>query len=267
MNSKQKFIRDSPKVAVYDFISKEYLIENNLAHSNVYCFIKKHGYFNLEEYRNTQKKSADATYTFDKTELYRHKISSQLAINYYHRFGFTTVQQILDYRNRDKVLKIDNVRFLASDVERSGLARHTLIYYVRCHNCTTIEQIQNTIKSKKHKIKFDNPHSNSKRNFAKKYQSEKNKEFVEKYGVKYTTIASFKRRNGYATIEDALMNYKPSQKHKSNPRVTSEWQKAYFELQTKINNLERLITNPEIREPRISKLRAEFAEIYGEIII
>lgn len=267
MNLKHNFIRDSPKVAVYDFISKEYLIENNLTYSNVYYFIKKHGYFNLEEYQNAKETCNGTAYGFDKSELSKHKISSQLAINYYHRFGFTTVQQILDYRNRDKTIKIDNVRFLASDVERSGLARHTLVYYVRCHNCTTIEQIQNIIKAKKHKTDFDSVHIQDKRQRSKAFQRKKNQEFVEEHGVKYTTITSFKRRNGYATVEEALMNYKPSRKHKSNPRITNEWQQAYSELQTKINNLERLITEPSIREPRISKLRAEFQEIYGEIII
>ena len=124
----------------------------------------------------------------------------------------------------------------------------------------------------------------------------KDVEFMELYGFKYSAYKTYKRTHNNASIEDYIefkenkrkaelerenrykeylavkrkyVRVKPRKTPKASipkPKLPTKKQ-AYFELQTKINNLERLITEPSIREPRISKLRAEFEEIYGEIII
>ena len=121
-------------------------------------------------------------------------------------------------------------------------------------------------------------------------------EFMELYGFKYSAYKTYRRTHNNASIQDYIEfkeNKRKAEIERENryneylavkrkykrvkalktptvsipkPKKPTKKQ-AYFELQTKINNLERLITEPSIREPRISKLRAEFEEKYGEIII
>jgi len=124
----------------------------------------------------------------------------------------------------------------------------------------------------------------------------KDAEFMELYGFKYNAYQTYKRTHNNASIQEYIEfkeNKRKAELERESkyneylavkrkygrvkalktptvsipkPKIPTKKQ-AYFELQTKINNLERLITNPEIREPRISKLRADFVEVYGEIII
>lgn len=129
-----------------------------------------------------------------------------------------------------------------------------------------------------------------------RWRTKKDSEFMELYGFTYGAYQDFRHKHNNASIQDYIEfkenkrkaelerenNYNEYLAFKRkyarvkplktptvsirNPKIPTKNQ-AYFELQTKINNLERLITDPSIREPRISKLRAEFEEIYGEIII
>lgn len=127
-------------------------------------------------------------------------------------------------------------------------------------------------------------------------RAKKNAEFIELYGFTYDGYQTYKHTHNNASIQDYIefkANKRKAEIERENryneylavkrkykrvkalktptisipkPKKPTKKQ-AHFELQTKINNLERLITDPSIREPRISKLRAEFEEKYGEIII
>ena len=128
------------------------------------------------------------------------------------------------------------------------------------------------------------------------WRTNKDAEFMELYGFTYGGYQTYKHTHNNASIEEYIefkenkrkADLERENKYNDYLAVKRKYarvkalktptasipkhsiptkQQAYFELQTKINNLERLITEPSIREPRISKLRAEFVEIYGEIII
>lgn len=157
--------------------------------------------------------------------------------------------------------------------ENYGISRQLLNYYKRNRGLSTFEEVAE-YQNEKHYFNKNYKAKEISRSWSKltveKNPSlyEKNMQYKLKYGVTYSGIISYKHRHGIATIEEAI-EHRQNNTRRINKGLNccDEFNADYSKMQSKIANLERLITDDSIRLPKIKELKDEYISIYGKLPI
>lgn len=156
--------------------------------------------------------------------------------------------------------------------ENYGISRQLLNWYKRNKGLNTAEEVaeyqnEKHLLNKQYKQKITRKWS--KLDFERNPTLyKKNLEYKLNYGVTYSGIISYKFRHKLSTIQEAI-EHRQNNTRRLNKGLNAcdEYNADYSKMQSKIANLERLITDDSIRLPKIKELKDEYISIYGKLPI
>ena len=157
--------------------------------------------------------------------------------------------------------------------ENFGISRQLLNWYRRNKGLNTYEEVAE-YQNEKHYFSNKYEHKATSRQWSKLTIEknpalyEKNLEYKLLHGITYTGIISYKFRHKLGTIQEALEHRQNNTRRLNKGfNACDEYNADYSKLQSKIANLERLITDDSIRLPKIKELKDEYISIYGKLPI